>query len=216
MDIQIWMEQFLDVVKQTFGQRLFFVGLQGSRGRGEASDGSDIDVVVILDRLAVEDLDQYRAAVADLPERQLLCGFLSGRAELACWDTADLFQFYHDTTAYWGSLDFLLPRLDEGAVRRAAHLGACNIYHACCHNYVHEREPEVLKACCKSAFFVLQASHYLETGRYVRRKAELLPRLEGEDRAVLEALLTGRFSESFGEVSGLLLGWASGLIQEYA
>ena len=96
----------------------------------------------------------------------------------------------------------------------AVHLGACNIYHACCHNYLHEREPEILKACCKSAFFVLQARYYLETGAYISRKADLLDRLAGADRAVLESLLSGAFAERFTECSGLLLDWASGLIRQ--
>ena len=214
MDIQVWMGRFLDVMKQTFGGRLAFVGLQGSRGRGEGREDSDIDVVVILDRLTPADLDAYRAAVAELPRRELLCGFVSGRAELERWDAADLFQFYHDTTPYLGTLDALLPRIDRAAVRRAAHLGACNIYHACCHNYLHERDPEILKGCCKSAFFVLQAKHSLETGAYVSRGVDLLPLLGGEDRAVLEALLTGAWTGRFSETSALLLGWSSRLIRQ--
>lgn len=113
MDIQVWMGRFLDVMKQTFGGRLAFVGLQGSRGRGEGREDSDIDVVVILDRLTPADLDAYRAAVAELPRRELLCGFVSGWAELERWDAADLFQFYHDTTPYLGTLDALLPRIDR-------------------------------------------------------------------------------------------------------
>lgn len=216
MDIKLWMERFLDVMKGTFGGRLVCVGLQGSRGRGEGSAASDIDVVVILDRLTMEDLDSYRAAVADLPQRELLCGFVSGREELACWDTADLFQFYHDTVPYLGSLDFLLPRISGESIRRAVHLGACGIYHACCHNYLHERDAEVLKGCCKSAFFVLQARHYLETEIYAARKADLLPRLAGMDREVLEAMLSGGFEMRFSELSGLLLEWSSGLIRQGA
>lgn len=215
MEIYAWMEDFLARMRVCFGSRLAFVGLQGSRGRGEGTADSDIDVVVILDRLTIKDLDAYRAAAADLPHRELLCGFVSGREELARWDAADLFQFYHDTTPYLGDLDFLLPRVDEAAVRRAVHLGACNIYHACCHNYLHEREPEILKACCKSAFFVLQARYYLETGAYISRKADLLDRLAGADRAVLESLLSGAFAERFTECSGLLLDWASGLIRQW-
>lgn len=214
MDIQVWMEDFLKVMKETFGERLAFVGLQGSRGRGEGREDSDIDVVVILDRLTAADLDAYRAAVADLPRRELLCGFVSGWAELECWDAADLFQFYHDTTPYLGSLEVLLPRIDRSAVRRAAHLGACNVYHACCHNYLHERDSEVLKGCCKSAFFVLQAKHYLETGTYVSRRADLLPLLDGGDRAVLEALLAGDCGARFSEVSTLLLEWSSQVIRQ--
>lgn len=216
MDIKLWMEQFVEVMERTFGGRLVCVGLQGSRGRDEGTETSDIDVVVILDRLTLADLDDYRAAVADLPRRELLCGFVSGREELACWDAADLFQFYHDTTPYLGSLELLLPRIGEESIRRAVHLGACNIYHACCHNYVHERDGDILKDCFKSAFFVLQARHYLETGAYIARKADLLLRLAGTDQAVLVALLAGEFETRLSALSGLLLEWSCGLIRRGA
>ena len=51
IDISAWMNNFLQVLTERFGQRVWFVGLQGSYGRGEATEGSDIDAVVILDRL---------------------------------------------------------------------------------------------------------------------------------------------------------------------
>ena len=41
------------------------IGLQGSRGRGEAGPDSDIDVVCILDACSLDDLEAYRAAVAE-------------------------------------------------------------------------------------------------------------------------------------------------------
>ncbi len=213
MDTQVWMRQFLKTVQDAFGTRLVFVGLQGSRARGEASERSDIDVVVVLDVLRVSDLERYRTAAAALPNRELLCGFVSGKEELTSWDRADLFQFYHDTVPYFGSLEFLCPLIGPGDIRRAVHLGACNVYHACCHNYLHEREAEVLKSCFKSAAFILQAKHYLETGAYISRKADLLPRLTGRDRAVLAGLLGGDFAGNFSEYSALLLDWASGLIR---
>ena len=46
IDITPWMDGFLKALNDTFGNRVWFVGLQGSYGRGEASDTSDIDVIV--------------------------------------------------------------------------------------------------------------------------------------------------------------------------
>ncbi len=43
-----WLENFVEEIKKGFGERIEFIGLQGSHGRGEASKESDIDVVVIL------------------------------------------------------------------------------------------------------------------------------------------------------------------------
>ena len=56
IDINLWMESFIKSLKETFGERVYFVGLQGSYGRGEATDSSDIDVVVILDELTADDI----------------------------------------------------------------------------------------------------------------------------------------------------------------
>lgn len=213
MDTQVWMRQFLKTVQDAFGPRLVFVGLQGSRARGEASERSDIDVVVILDQLSMSDLDRYRAAVAALPDRELLCGFVSGREELAAWDRADLFQFYHDTAPCFGDLEFLRPLIGPADVRRAVHRGACDLYHACCHNYLHERDAEALRACFKSARFILQAKYYLETGAYISSGADLFHRLSGRDKAVMAGLLDSDFSGDFAAYSALLLAWSSELIR---
>lgn len=214
MDTQVWMRRFLETVQDTFGTRLVFVGLQGSRARGEAAERSDIDVVVVLDHLSISDLERYRAAAAALPDRELLCGFVSGREELAAWDRADLFQFYHDTVPYFGNLEFLRPLIGPADIRRAVHRGACDIYHACCHNYLHENDEEVLRACFKSAFFVLQAKYFLESGCYVSRRSDLLPRLSGRDREVMVSLLGGDFMGNFSEYSAMLLEWTSELIRK--
>lgn len=61
LTIDDWMNEYLNKLQVLFGSRLRFVGLQGSYGRGEATDGSDIDVVVILDIVAPEDLKAYSA-----------------------------------------------------------------------------------------------------------------------------------------------------------
>ena len=69
MEIENWMKQYCGAVRAAFGDRVRYIGLQGSRGRGEAGPDSDIDVVCILDTCALRDLETYRAAVADLPDR---------------------------------------------------------------------------------------------------------------------------------------------------
>ena len=92
-DITAWMENFLQALHNTFGDRIWFVGLQGSYGRGEATETSDIDVVVILDTLSAADIQTYNAILDTLPHRELICGFLSGKEELMNWEPSDLFQF---------------------------------------------------------------------------------------------------------------------------
>ena len=127
IEIKSWTEHFIRVLEETFGERLWFAGLQGSRGRGEETEGSDIDLVVILDRLTPADVRTYERMLDRLPDRELVCGFLSGKEELLRWEPSDLFQFYYDTRPIVGSLDELLERIDDEAVRRAIKISVCNI-----------------------------------------------------------------------------------------
>lgn len=58
-DITAYMEEFTAAMRREFGERLVFVGLQGSFRRGEAKEGSDIDAVTVLDELCAVDLVRY-------------------------------------------------------------------------------------------------------------------------------------------------------------
>ena len=72
IDITVWMQNFLQTLNETFANRVWFVGLQGSYGRGEATETSDIDVVVILDELSAADIQTYNAMLDTLPHRALI------------------------------------------------------------------------------------------------------------------------------------------------
>lgn len=185
-DISQWMPLYRDAVLRLFGARVLFVGLQGSRARGEAREGSDIDVVLILDKILPGDLKAYRAMLDTLPDRALVCGFVSGRAVLAGWTRAELFQFYYDTEPFYGQLDDLFPRPGAEEARLAVQSGACTIYHACCHNFVHGHDMSLLCGLYKSALFVLQAAHFVRTGQYIRTHAALREALTGENALILQ------------------------------
>ena len=216
IDIKTWIAEFTNKVEQTFFDRVWFIGLQGSYGREEATDTSDIDVVVILDELRMNDLKTYRDMLDTLQNRQLICGFISGKDELLNWEASDLFQFYYDTTPIKGTLDCLLEKIDRGAVKRAINIGACNIYHACVHNFVHEKSNDILRSLYKSAVFVLQAVYFFETGKYVKSKAELQNAINPPSAVLDTAIdLKNGASVKFEEMSELLLNWATALIRGY-
>lgn len=216
IDIDRWMEGFREALAETFGERVWFLGLQGSRARGEARETSDIDVVVVLDELGAEDVAAYRAMLDGLERRKLVCGFLSGKDELLSWDAADLFQFYHDTRPIIGSLDGLLPLLDEEAVARAAKVGACNVYHGCAHNMVHERSADMLAELLKGASFAIRANAFLRAGEHLRGLAELRASATDRERAVIDALSELRTTGSceFDRTSALLFDWAKAAVTE--
>lgn len=167
IDINIWVKKFTEALDKAFGERVHFVGLQGSYARGEATDDSDIDMVVVLDELTPDDINKYNDMLDCLPNREFACGFLGGINELHNWDTADLFHLYYDTKPIKGNLDEISHKLDDDAVRRAIKLGVCNIYHGCVHNMLYERSEKILKGLYKSAIFVIQAICFTQTGRYV-------------------------------------------------
>ena len=207
-------------MKSLFNLRLLFCGLQGSYGRGEATESSDIDLVVILNHATPEDLKAYSTMLDTLPNREKVCGFISGQQEIINWERSDLFQFYHDTTPIFGSIDFLLPLIGAEDVRRAIRIGACNIYHMCGHNMVHEKSTEILKALYKSAAFTVQAVYYDQTGTYIKQKAELIPMLQLQDKKILQSsiMLTDHINieqTEFERLSELLFNWAAGLIITY-
>lgn len=43
-EITSWMKDFLQILDETFGNRVWFAGLQGSYGRGEATETDESDV----------------------------------------------------------------------------------------------------------------------------------------------------------------------------
>lgn len=81
VEINAWMHDFLQKLNEAFGKRVWFVGLQGSYGRGEAAQTSDIDAVVILDELSAMDIQTYDEMLNTLSHRELICGFLSGKTK---------------------------------------------------------------------------------------------------------------------------------------
>ena len=210
LDITSWTAKFLKTVDEAFGNRVWFVGLQGSYGRGEATDTSDIDVVVILDELSASDIQKYNAMLDALPHRELICGFLSGKDELLHWEPSDLFQFYYDTTPIKGSLDELLTVIDEAAIDRAIKIGACNIYHGCVHNMLHEKSEDILKGLYKSASFVVQAVVFKQTGKYIKRQSELRDVVSADERVIVDTFLTLKNGDAveFGAMSDTLFSWS--------
>ena len=210
IEISSWMDRFVGALEASFKNRVWFVGLQGSYGRGEATETSDIDVVVILDELTVQDIQIYNAMLDTLPNRELICGFVSGKEELLNWEASDLFQFYHDTTPIKGSLDELLSVIDEITIARAIKLGACNIYHGCVHNMLHEKSDEILKGLYKSASFVVQAICFQETGCYIKRQKDLLVKVSGDEKSIVENFLSLKNGGKvdFEEMSNTLFAWS--------
>ena len=216
IDINSWMKIFMNKLNETFANRVWFVGLQGSYGRGEATETSDIDIVVILDELSATDIQSYNTMLDTLPHRELICGFLSGKEEIVNWEPSDLFQFYNDTTPIKGSLDELLTVIDESAVNRAIKIGACNIFHGCVHNMLYEKSEDILRGLYKSASFVVQAIAFKQTGNYIIHQKDLLQAASSNEQVIVETFLNLKNGGKveFNSMSEMLFGWAKKWIAE--
>ena len=212
--IENFVNIFLNALNETFRERVWFVGLQGSYGRGEATATSDIDVVVILDELSVSDISNYNEMLDNMPHRELICGFLSGKEELLNWEPSDLFQFCNDTSPIKGSLDEVLALIDESAVNRAIKSGVCNIYHGCIHNMLHEKSEDILRALYKSASFVVQAIAFKQTGNYIRHQKELLQVVSSNEQIIVDTFMNLKNGGTidFDLMSEILFTWSKNLI----
>lgn len=215
-DISAWTDLFLNGLDNTFSDRVWFVGLQGSYGRGEATEYSDIDMVVILDELTADDIKVYNRFLDTLPNRDLICGFLSGKKEILNWEPADLFQFYYDTTPLKGSLDALLPLIDETAVQRAVRTGVCNVYHGCVHNMLYEKSADILKGLYKSASFVVQAIVFMQTGAYIKKQQDILAVVSEDEKKIVSTFLVLKNGAEvdFAPMSETLFAWSAAWIKK--
>ena len=216
IDITNWMSNFMQTLNKTFENRVWFVGLQGSYGRGEATETSDIDVVVILDELSAKDIQIYNDMLDTLPHRKLICGFLSGKNEIMNWEPSDLFQFCNDTTPIKGTLEEVFALIDENAINRAIKIGACNIFHGCVHNMLHEKSEDILRGLYKSASFVVQAIVFKQTGNYIKYQEELLKVVSSDELMIVENFmnLKNGGTVDFSLMSETLFDWAKKWISE--
>ena len=218
--IENWIKEIVCKIKNEFDERLTFIGLQGSYKRKEANENSDIDLVVILNELTINDLKKYRELISQMSYKEKACGFISGKQEILNWEKSDLFQFYHDTQAIYGNIDYLLPLIKTEDIKKAIKIGACNIYHAGCHNFLYENSVEILWALYKASFFILQAKSFIEINKYLSSKKELIEELNGTDKEILQICIDKKdivkMDETMLEVySQKIIDWSSNVLQEY-
>lgn len=187
-ELNSYLKDLISRCQASFGERLKYVGLQGSYLRGEAHEGSDIDVMVILDRFSVEDMKLYREILQNIGFYEKSCGFICGKEEMQRWNPLEVCQLRHTTKDLFGVLTDYLPSATREDEINYVKFSLGNLYHEICHRYIHaDRDKNVrkLRNTCKNAFFLIQNLHYLETGRFVLTKRELQEAVPPADRLVL-------------------------------
>ena len=221
MDIQVYLSRLIDGLTHTFGDRLLYVGLQGSYLRGEATETSDIDVMVIFDRVDAPTLDTYRELLISVGDYDRSCGFVCSSADMAAWNTSEVCHLLHTTRDLYGRLADFVPAYTREDVIQYVKVSVGNLYHELCHRYIHasrETNQSHLAMTCKAVFFILQNIHYLKTGRFVATKRELLEALEGDDREILALSLRLSEGESldFDNAFAGLLRWCQGTLTQWS
>ena len=208
----IYIASLTEKLQTAFGDRLIYVGLQGSYLRGEATEDSDIDVMLILRHMSPTDLDTYRRAIEELPDPKKSCGFICGAEEMMHWNPLEICHLLHTTRDCYGHLKSLVPAYTAEDVRTFIKLSLGNLYHELCHRYIHAPRADniaALPGTYKGVFFILQNLHYLRSGCFVSTKQSLLWALTGQDKEVLEMGMALPTAESydFDAAFTLLFNW---------
>lgn len=188
ININEYVTSLITECRAAFGERLIYLGLQGSYLRGEAHENSDIDIMLVLESLTVEDMDAYRAALKRMGHFDKSCGFICGRDELLRWSPLEVCQLRHTTKDIIGSLDSLLPQASREDEINYVRFSLGNLYHELCHRYIHaerSRNEAAFRRSCKGLFFLIQNLHYLESGEFILKKSELRERVSIDDGEML-------------------------------
>ena len=218
IDINHYISKLTDLLKQQFGSNLIYVGLQGSYMRGEATEHSDIDIMVVLNSIGIDELDHYKNIVKSMEYAERSCGFICSKEDLACWNPLEICHLIHTTKDFYGELKTLIPAYTSEDIRNFVKMSVNNVYHAICHGYIHGTLSDNvagLSAIYKSLFFILQNLHYLERGDFITTKEALLCALEGQHYEIMKHAmdLNNGASFAFEQSFQLLLTWCQSVMQ---
>ena len=187
--LNIYLKNLISACRTSYGTRLSYIGLQGSYLRGEATENSDIDIMVVIDGFTVADMDTYRAIIESLGSSKKSCGFICGKEDLARWNPLEICQILHTTKDIVGELKSLVPDYTREDERNYVILGINDLYHALCHRYIHaprEKSIDKLPHLDKPLFFIIQNLHYLESGNFILKKQDLRSSVCEDDRKMLD------------------------------
>ena len=219
IDIEQYIETLIHKLTGHFDARLIYVGLQGSYLRADASEDSDIDIMVVIDGLTVADLTRYRAIIHSMDYSDKSCGFICSKADISKWNTLEVCHLLHTTKDYFGNLRDLVPAYTAYDIRTFIQLSLNNLYHEICHRHVHSKvsgDITTLKYSFKNVFFILQNLYFYKTGTFITTKIELLSLLDGLDFAVLQRSveLNRSLPHSYSDSLELLFTWCQRTLVE--
>lgn len=210
--IDEYIDELVNALKNAFGERLVYIGLQGSYLRNEETKSSDIDIMAVIDNISVEDLKTYQKVLISVGNFDKSCGFICGKTDLKNWNPLEICHLLNTTKDYYGELKSLVPAYSLEDERNYVKLSLNNLFHEICHRYVHaDREYNISKLpiTCKSVFFIMQHLYYLSSGNFVPTKRQLLECVQDEDKTVLELSISlqNRIDYDFDSAFPALFNW---------
>jgi len=212
LDAQKYMHTLVQKLKERFDERLVYVGLQGSYLRGDATEHSDIDPMVVIDELTPEDLLAYRQIIEEMAEPEKSCGFLCAKAQLAVWNRLEICHLLHSTHDVYGTLATLVPDFSAEDVRCYVRLSLNNLLHELTHRRIHDSDEKNivrLPQAYKMVFFILQGLCWLEDGVFPGALNEMRECVGETDKAVFEKTAAARNGQplDFQQDFELLFNW---------
>jgi len=207
-----YLSRLTTLLQKAYGERLLYIGLQGSYLRDEATNHSDIDIMTVIDDITPKDLQTYRQAILQLENPELSCGFICGKEDLLCWNPLEICHLLHSTKDYYGILSELVPSYSKTDVVNFIKFSVNNLYHEICHRRIHsseEKNRQKLAGTYRGVFFILQNLYFLQTGKFPATKTELASLLQGNDKLILERCMAYSKGEDFDfdESFSLLFYW---------
>lgn len=217
--VEEYLSELIASMKNVFGDRLLYVGLQGSYLREEATEDSDLDIMVILKDLSVQDMKLYREIILQMQDYEKSCGFICGMDEFRAWNPLELCHLLHSTKDYYGKLSVLIPEYSKEDIANFIKLSIGNLYHEICHRYIHsgrEANYQKLPLTYKGVFFTLQNMYYLKNGVFCVTKKDLIDMLETRDKEIMEISLSIANVEEydFDKAFSKLFLWCKSVLTE--
>jgi hypothetical protein len=199
--VETWLDEFVRRLREVFGERLRFVGHHGSWARGEAAPESDIDTMVILDRIEPPDLVGFRAVIESMPDGgKAASGLLTSVPEMRALPRSGLMQYFWGCKVLHGSMEGIVERpterdlLEDVRAKASTHL--LNARHYLLFPHDLSQKVHNLRYPFKECAYALQQWVLVQSGEFVARKDDLLRVLDEEmDRAVVEVVRAWRQSE---------------------
>ena len=216
VDINEYTKRLTTKLKTKFGDRILYIGLQGSYLRGEATPDSDIDIMLVFDEVHAEDLNSYRRILSDLGEYERACGFVCGKDELLNWFPEEICHVLHTTSDIYGKLSDIVPNYSQKDVADYIKMSVGNLYHMLCHRRIHselDKNVNKLPLAKRDIFFILQNLYYLEDNNFIEKKSEVASIVKGIDLQVWECFSEDVAYENMDQKLDLLLDWCRDVLK---